>query len=553
LNGLDCCTVDKIIHMVSPNPVVQGMTNLERRRTPRTTITGHAYVNIEPNNGGIVLNVSDEGLCFHSFDPVPRNGKVRFWFSERNRRIEAQAKLAWTDETQKAGLQFTTLPAEAREQIRQWMIQSATPLGTVDGSAPAALPPRGFPARPDKRAEIRPGPVGSAALGAVSTELKAPKQFSGFSRGLVTGLLVSAVVVAAFLFQGYRREFGESLIRLGERFAAKPQVQTVATPTALPAAPTAAAMVVPPPATPVVVPVAAPTPVPPSAKTSPHNDKAAIPPNKPVQPPQKVVSPPLANPVPTQPAKIEPARPATPPASTATAATAPKITDTTAPTTSSTPPATPSPTPVASAPNLVPAKPAPVPNVEAAKQPEVQTESSTAENAASTSELYFDVGKFKNQSQAHLQMDKLSQLGFPTTAVQKGFLWSNSYHILVGPYSDEERAKTTHQNLVSNGFKPRPFERGSRPFTLGALVTLNGTRTPPGDYIISWESSLDDASVKLLHNDLLVASANGRWVKRDIKFARDAYVYRRNADGSRTLLEIRFGGTHQALVFGKPS
>ena len=120
--------------MVSPNPVVQGMTNLERRRTPRTTITGHAYVNIEPNNGGIVLNVSDEGLCFHSFDPVPRNGKVRFWFSERNRRIEAQAKLAWTDETQKAGLQFTTLPAEAREQIRQWMIQSATPLGTVDGS-----------------------------------------------------------------------------------------------------------------------------------------------------------------------------------------------------------------------------------------------------------------------------------------------------------------------------------------------------------------------------------------------------------------------------------
>jgi len=28
-------------------------------------------------------------------------------------------------------------------------------------------------------------------------------------------------------------------------------------------------------------------------------------------------------------------------------------------------------------------------------------------------------------------------------------------------------------------------------------------------------------------------------------------VYRRNPDGSRTLLEIHFGGMRQALVFGK--
>ena len=63
----------------------------------------HAYINIEPNNGGIVLNVSDGGLCFHSFDPVRRNGPVRFWFSQHNQRIEADAELAWTDATQKGG------------------------------------------------------------------------------------------------------------------------------------------------------------------------------------------------------------------------------------------------------------------------------------------------------------------------------------------------------------------------------------------------------------------------------------------------------------------
>jgi hypothetical protein len=42
-------------------------------------------------------------------------------------------------------------------------------------------------------------------------------------------------------------------------------------------------------------------------------------------------------------------------------------------------------------------------------------------------------------------------------------------------------------------------------------------------------------------------------VKREVKYPRDAYVYRKNPDGSRTLLEIHFGGMRQALVFGKAS
>jgi hypothetical protein len=524
------------------------MTNLERRRTPRTAITGHAYVNIEPNNGGIVLNVSDEGLCFHSFDPVQRNGKVRFWFSDRNRRIEAQATLAWTDETQKAGLQFTTLPAEGREQIRKWMIQSATPAA---GAAPPSLPPpRAFPTPAGGRLDTEAAPD-SAPLGVVSTKIRVRTQLSGFSRGLLTGVLVSAVVVAAFLFQNYRREFGESLIRLGERFAAKPQAQSLAIPTVSSTAPTTSATVLPPPQ--VALPVAAPVPASPLAKSSTQPDKIVTPLKQSAQQPEKIVPPPLANPAPTQQAKLEPEKPAVVAAPTATSAPAPKIAATVSAPSPSSPPPTISSSPASVAPssNPVASKPAPTPKVEPAKQPEVQTESSTAENATSTSQLYFDVGKFKNQSQAHIEMDKLSQLGFPTTAVQKGFLWTNSYHILVGPYSDEERAKVTHQSLLSSGFKPRPFERGSRPFTLGSTVTLNGTRTPAGDYIISWESSLDDASVKLLHNDYAVVSANARWVKRDVKYPRDAYVYRRNPDGSRLLIEIRFGGTREALVFGK--
>jgi hypothetical protein len=529
------------------------MTNPERRQTSRTAIAGHAYINIEPNNGGIVLNVSDEGLCFHSFDPVQRNGKVRFWFAGRDRRIEADAALAWTDETHKGGLRFTALPPEAREQIHNWMSQPTTPSAVGNAVAATGSRPHAFPTPRVRRQDVEATSADSAPVTMVSPTVKEATRLSGFARGLVTGLLVSAAVIAVFMFQSYRREFGETLIRLGERFAAKPSAQAVAVPQSSPARPTVPATVLSPPVPQVDLPAAA-SPDSLSKKTPPQPDKREMQSDKLRAQVEKVAPLRQSLPTPTAPAqaKLELAKPTAVPATAVVNTPAPKVPTTASAAAILSPTPAPSPSTVASASNSVASRVTPVPKVEA-KQPEVQTESSAAENAASTSELFFDVGKFKNQSQAHVEINKLAQLGFPATAVQKGFLWTNSYHILVGPYSDEERAKVTHQNLVSSGFKPRPFERGSRAFTLNSPVTLNGARTPAGDYVISWESSLDEASVKLLHNDSVVATANGRWVKRDLKYARDAYVYRRNADGSRTLIEVRFGGTRQALVFGKSS
>src|SRR6266496_315519 len=95
-----------------------AMPASERRQTPRTTMEKLACLQIEPDNGAIVLNVSNNGLCFHSIAPVGQNGPVRFSFMEQNRRIDASGELAWTDDMQKiAGMRFTTLTVEAREQV----------------------------------------------------------------------------------------------------------------------------------------------------------------------------------------------------------------------------------------------------------------------------------------------------------------------------------------------------------------------------------------------------------------------------------------------------
>ena len=531
----------------------------------------HAYINIEPNNGGIVLNVSDGGLCFHSFDPVPRNGKVRFWFSDNGQRIEADGTLAWTDETQKGGLRFAALPAEAREKIRDWMGHPTTTLAGDERSVAAGPRPPALPSPTGILPDTKGAPVDSGSPAGVSPELKMPLPSSGFSRGLATGLLVSAVVVAAILFHDYRREFGESLIELGERFAAKPQAQTMTVSAASPAVLPAAQ----------IVSAGSPTLSGAPRKTAPIAPVAPaarqIVPREPVPittpPPQNIaargekpVSGPLVSSAKLQPAKIESAPEITAlptaageampkasamPASPPTSSPGPTMSSLiTAPIIASASAAPTGPT-TAGAPASGSSKLATAPKFELANQPGIHSEGSETANADSTRELYFEVGKFKNVFQARDETDRLAQLGFPATAVEKGHLWANSFHVLVGPYGDEEQAKATHENLVTSGFKPRPFEKGWRNFTLLSSLTLNGARTPEGDYIISWESYIGDASVKFLHNNSVIATAGGRWVKREVKYPRDAYVYRRNPDGSRTLLEIHFGGMRQALVFGK--
>ena len=80
-------------------------------------------------------------------------------------------------------------------------------------------------------------------------------------------------------------------------------------------------------------------------------------------------------------------------------------------------------------------------------------------------------------------------------------------------------------------------------------VTLNGSKLPSGYYEISWVSHSSEATVTFVRAGQAVVTAMGRWVERGAKYQTDAVVYSNNPDGSHTLLEIRFAGKNQALVF----
>lgn len=100
----------------------------ERRLNIRKSLEHIAYLSLPPNNGGLVLDVSEGGLAFRAIAPVEADGPIHFRFAiDSATRIKAVGELAWKDETGKSGgLRFTELPDEAREQIRLWAGQSQT-------------------------------------------------------------------------------------------------------------------------------------------------------------------------------------------------------------------------------------------------------------------------------------------------------------------------------------------------------------------------------------------------------------------------------------------
>jgi cell division protein FtsN len=479
----------------------------ERRQTPRTTVDRLAYINLDSNNGAIVLNVSGGGLCFHSAAPIQRSETIHFWFSEDHYRIEAEGSLVWMDEKQKtAGLRFTNLSAGARLQIRNWMNQPARP--TTAGARTAASissPPELLASRakrPDRSAS-------SALIEGRSPSLRSLAVLSGFSAGLVLGILVSAVLAAGFLLRTHRREFANSLIQLGERLGARPQSQTV--PPVQQAPPIASVSS-------------------PSRVTLPKQPQTRA-----------------ANPKPAE--HVAPA-----PVSIARASATARTVET-PPTPSSPPPPT-----TLLPKTAVPPKPSDVP-VEIGRAPNFETASpskdyivdSKAEDTRPQVTTYLEIGKFHEVTWANEATNKVQQLGFPATVVHKGHFWINSYQVLVGPYSNDNDVKSAHAYLESHGFRPRAYERGSRSFWFPAGLTFHGTQIPVNDCVIRWESYVTDAIVKFEKGGSVVATTEGKWVTRSAKYEQNAIVYRKNGDGSRTLLEIRFAGMSRALVFGESS
>jgi hypothetical protein len=118
----------------------------ERRRCLRQKVHAPAFASFDGVNGGMILDLSDEGLSMqmgidlanHVDDAIgiERNVPVRMELelSEPSAHVETTGYIAWADALGRAGVRFSDLPAEARRRLNEWL--------TVNAGAPSQIAPK---------------------------------------------------------------------------------------------------------------------------------------------------------------------------------------------------------------------------------------------------------------------------------------------------------------------------------------------------------------------------------------------------------------------------
>lgn len=96
---------------------------LQKRKQPERRV----FCKLDGDESSIVLNLSEDGLCFESLKPIEEKGLLHLGLSvDGNKPIEATGRLAWLDAAKHTGgLRFLELSAPARQQIRAWLSETS--------------------------------------------------------------------------------------------------------------------------------------------------------------------------------------------------------------------------------------------------------------------------------------------------------------------------------------------------------------------------------------------------------------------------------------------
>jgi hypothetical protein len=208
---------------------------LERRGKMRKVPEQFAFLQLEQDDGGTVLDISEGGLRFETFAPVKEQGPIRFWFSLNLReRIEAWGELAWTDgERKTGGLKFLGLSEGGRERIREYLghcsPQKFHPKPTSRESDAVATfvsiaRPRQSALLPGKKEHVEPAiafpPLNPQAT-ASGVLVPMQRHLAAMRRQLMIGLLIGACAAAIIAFAAIK--FSQFLH--DNRATAKPPVE----------------------------------------------------------------------------------------------------------------------------------------------------------------------------------------------------------------------------------------------------------------------------------------------------------------------------------------
>jgi putative methionine-R-sulfoxide reductase with GAF domain len=108
----------------------------DRRSCLRHKVHGPAFASFDGVTGGVILDLSEQGLSMQTEVPaVPgRRVHLRLDLPDSAASLETTGYIAWADALGRAGVRFSELPEEARQRLDEWL--------TLNDAAPSRTAPK---------------------------------------------------------------------------------------------------------------------------------------------------------------------------------------------------------------------------------------------------------------------------------------------------------------------------------------------------------------------------------------------------------------------------
>jgi hypothetical protein len=198
---------------------------IERRSCLRHKVHGPVFASFDGVTGGMILDLSEQGLSMQSSIPLKADRRVQLRFdlplretashdleAQIEAHLETTGYIAWADALGRAGVRFSELPPEARQRLDQWL--------AVNDEAPSHKAPKLNFDRAVGRAQIGAA-VGNEAGKTRSISLEAEnveaESAAGNPGSAVSGSNISGSSTVQYEFHSLGSDLNAALRIIGDR------------------------------------------------------------------------------------------------------------------------------------------------------------------------------------------------------------------------------------------------------------------------------------------------------------------------------------------------
>jgi PilZ domain len=99
------------------------------------------YVTLDDANGGIIRNLSHEGVAVQALAALrpERHVRLRFELKSPRLRVETSGQVSWASASGQCGIRFVDLPARTRHQINEWIFSNLLDAIARDAGHPRSI------------------------------------------------------------------------------------------------------------------------------------------------------------------------------------------------------------------------------------------------------------------------------------------------------------------------------------------------------------------------------------------------------------------------------